>query len=202
MTRPIKERLLGGLLLVALAVIFLPMLLDGDGLRQGRLQSVVPPAPAPIEIVHYEPQNKPHPDTTELADPRPTSEQQLPEPPEPLDPPAEEQANAAEQAEQKPANVVAAVPAASQMTTEKPVLDQQGVPAGWTLQLASFKERANAVNLQQQLLKRGYKAYIRDKAELSKVYVGPDLQKSRIQALKAELKRDLKLDGLVLRFRP
>jgi DedD protein len=101
----------------------------------------------------------------------------------------------------KPAAAKKAAPK-TRMGTVKPVLDQQGVPTGWTLQLASFKERTNAVALQQRLKKLGYKAYIRNKGDLSKVFVGPDLQKKVIERLKAELKRKLKLDGLVLRFRP
>jgi DedD protein len=100
----------------------------------------------------------------------------------------------------KPAAKPAAVK--SKLGTDKPALDQQGVPVGWTLQLASFKDRANAVSLQRKLLKQGYKAYIRDKGELSKVFVGPDLQKSIVETLKRELKRKFKLDGLILRFRP
>ncbi|MFT6914436.1 MAG: DedD protein [Motiliproteus sp.] len=188
MTLQAKERLLGVLLLLVVAAIFLPMLLDGAGVRQGRLQAVLPETPEVADIVHYQPEYQQHPDAKELADPLPTPPSTLSPPPEPL-------AVAEPAAAPQP-------PSTTSMGTEMPVLDQQGVPAGWTLQLASFKKRANAVALQQKLLKRGYRAYIRDKGEISRVFVGPDLQKSVVDDLKDALKKELKLDGLVLRFRP
>jgi DedD protein len=194
MTQQSKERLLGGLLLLAIAAIFLPMLLDGDGVRQGRLQAVLPPAPIIASIEHYQPQYQPHLDSEELADPLPPPALTLNPPPLPLvpteDAPASEDSAAVEP------------PTVSRIGAESPVLDQQGVPAGWTLQLASFKERGNAEALQLNLHKRGYQAYIRDKGDISKVFVGPDLQKSVVDSLKDELKKEFKLDGLVLRFRP
>lgn len=195
MTLQSKERLLGLLVLLALAAIFLPMLLDGDGARQGRLQAVLPEAPAASEIIHYQSQYQSHQDTSELADPRPTPERSLRLPPEPL-PETGTLALSVDAPSEPP------IITKSSLGAEMPVLDQQGVPVGWTLQLASFKERANAEALQQRLLKRGYQAYIRDKGALSKVFVGPDLQKTAIDSLKVELKREFKLDGLVLRFRP
>ncbi|MEH6823145.1 MAG: SPOR domain-containing protein [Motiliproteus sp.] len=195
MTLQSKERLLGLLVLLALSAIFLPMLLDGDGARQGRLQAVLPAAPAAPGITHYQPQYQPHLETTELADPLPTPERSLRPPPETLPEPSKLAPPA--NPPRKPMAVTK-----STMGKDVPVLDQQGVPTGWTLQLASFKERANAEVLQQRLLKRGYQAYIRDKGELSRVFVGPDLQKSIIDNLKRTLKREFKLDGLVLRFRP
>ncbi len=193
MTQQAKERLLGGVLLLAIAAIFLPMLLDGDGVRQGRLQAVLPPAPSLASIEHYQPQYRPHLDTEALADPLPTPSITLSPPPQPL-------------VSAEPLVTKAGAPPEPQtrslLGSELPVLDQQGVPAGWTVQLASFKERSNAEALQLNLHNRGYKAYIRDKADISKVFVGPDLQKSVVDDLKDELKREFKLDGLVLRFRP
>ncbi|NRA22096.1 MAG: SPOR domain-containing protein [Oceanospirillaceae bacterium] len=79
-------------------------------------------------------------------------------------------------------------------------LDQQGIPVAWTLQLASFKDEANARALRKQLLKAGHKVYSRKNGALVKVYVGPDIKKQRLEVLKAGLKRDFGLDGLLVRF--
>jgi len=79
-------------------------------------------------------------------------------------------------------------------------LDQQGVPVAWTLQLASFKDSANARALRKQLLKAGHKVYSRKTGALVKVYVGPEMNKQRLQALKKGLKEDFGLDGLLVRF--
>jgi DedD protein len=80
------------------------------------------------------------------------------------------------------------------------VLDQQGVPVAWTLQLASFKDEANARALRKQLLKAGHKVYTRKNGSLVKVYVGPELKKQRLESLKKGLKKDFGLDGLLVRF--
>lgn len=79
-------------------------------------------------------------------------------------------------------------------------LDQEGVPVAWTLQLASFKDEANARALRKQLLKAGHKVYSRKNGNLVKVYVGPELKKQRLEDLKAGLKSQFGLDGLLVRF--
>jgi len=79
-------------------------------------------------------------------------------------------------------------------------LDEEGVPTAWTLQLASFKDEANAKALRKQLLNSGHKVYTRKNGNLVKVYVGPELKKERLEALKQGLKQDFGLDGLLVRF--
>ena len=88
----------------------------------------------------------------------------------------------------------------AQRVEQVPALDQEGVPAAWTLQLASFKNAANARALRKQLLKAGHKVYSRKNGDLVKVYVGPELKKQRLEALKLGLKKDFGLDGLLVRF--
>ncbi|MEH6650960.1 MAG: SPOR domain-containing protein [Motiliproteus sp.] len=190
MSQKTKERMLGLLLLLAIAAIFLPMLLDGEGVRQGQLQAVIPERPEIEEIVHYQPQYQPHQDSTDVAPLRPSDGAQLASPP----------VTKTAKTVKSPAPAVSKT--VTKMGREKPRLDQQGVPAGWALQLASFKERDNAIALKQKLVKQGYKAYIRDKGDLSKVFVGPDLQRSVLEGVKEDLKRKYKLDGLILRYRP
>lgn len=209
MGRQAKERTLGFLLLLAIAAIFLPMLLDGEGARQGQLKTVIPERPEMGDIVHYQPQYQPHQDSADIAPLRPSDGAQLKPPPAAADDSGKSAANkktapskkVSAKPEAKTKAVKPVVPA-TKMGREKPMLDQQGVPTGWALQLASFKDRGNAIALQKKLLKQGYKAYIRDKGDLSKVFVGPDLQKSVLEGVKKDLKRKYKLDGLILRYRP
>jgi DedD protein len=85
-------------------------------------------------------------------------------------------------------------------TSVVPSLDEQGVPVAWTLQLASFKDAANARALRKQLLKAGHKVYSRKNGSLVKVYVGPELNKQRLEVLKKGLKEEFALDGLLVRF--
>lgn len=102
-------------------------------------------------------------------------------------------------ASKKVAPVKPAQPTAKE-AEELAQLDQQGVPVAWTLQLASFKDAANARALRKQLLKAGHKVYSRQNGSLVKVYVGPELKKQRLQALKKGLKEQFGLDGLLVRF--
>ena len=95
---------------------------------------------------------------------------------------------------------IAAEKSTAQAAHKKVALDQQGVPTAWTLQLASFKDAANARALRKQLLKAGHKVYTRQNGSLVKVYVGPAIDKQRLEALKKGLKKDFGLDGLLVRF--
>ena len=63
-------------------------------------------------------------------------------------------------------------------------LDQEGVAVAWTLQLASFKDEANARALRKALIKAGHKVYSRKNGSLVKVYVGPEMKKQRLESLK------------------
>ena len=54
MEQPVKERLVGAVIIVALAVIFVPMLFDGDGHREfSRLQVEMPAPPALVFGQHF-----------------------------------------------------------------------------------------------------------------------------------------------------
>ncbi len=221
MNRQRKQRLLGTLLLVSLAVIFLPLILDGSGYRERQLEVTIPPAPEIAEVEMASPRNQPLPDTSEFAEPRPqpvvsdnadaasktttantrsaggetgkpvakSSEADI------SGKPAGKTARAAvkKTAENPPSKALS-------IATEKPVLDKQGVPVAWTIQLASFRDAGNARALRKKLSDRGYKSYIRRKDQLSKVFVGPDIQRTELEKLRAQLKREFRLDGLILRF--
>lgn len=190
MSNPIKARILGALVLVSLAIIFLPWVFDGTGVKERQQLDIgLPPAPEVSAIELVEPTREdlrpPEPVIAEVVEPEPSSE-----------------------AAPKPAQTVVAKQPATpskperklSLEVEKPVLDKEGVPVAWTLQLASFKDAANAANLRAQLLQKGYKAYIRQRDDLHKVFVGPDIQRSEIEKLRGELKQEFKLDGLILRF--
>lgn len=201
MTPTQKHRLIGFAVIVSIAVIALPMLFDGAGYRQHeRLEVDIPPEPEPLAYQTYAPENPRLADTSELPPPQQASAPdssaaiRTPEPePEVADSPQQA-------AEQQDAAATAKTEALS--LEEKPSLDEQGVPVAWTLQLASFKDKNNASALNKRLQDKGYKAYIRHKDDLHKVFVGPDLQRSSIEQLKQDLQQEFKLSGLILRFTP
>lgn len=162
----LKQRLVGAIVIVAAAIIFLPMIFN-DAHR--------PPEDVLIEIPE-------RPEIPKLDITKPT--------------PPSERRNAAEQEELETAGTV----------IEKPEARETNVPVSWTLQLASFKERKNADNLRDRLRKAGYKAYVRYRADrkpsMARVFVGPELNRKSIDQLKTRLKKELKLEGIVVRFNP
>jgi len=184
MQQKVKYRLVGfAVILISAAVIF-PVFFDGAGYKERHLQSEIPEGPERPEIVYIEPENKPLPDTSIPAEPMAPVE--LPKPPKKVE------------------EVIVAVEKAHKVEVEvqkdQPVLDQQGVPVAWTLQLASFKDEANAKSLRKQLIGKGHKVFTRKQGDLIKVYVGPEFQKSRLETLKQSLKKDFGLNGIIVRF--
>jgi DedD protein len=198
----LKQRMVGALVLVALAVIFLPMLLS----RQDEMRRVVvdapemPQAPAVPEMIVEpadveEPQALPEePVAPESETPQmvevpvqPTSAQKPAAPVEPAKPAA------------VPAPASAPVAAASKPESR---LDANTLPISWSVQLASLSSRPGAENLQKTLRSQGYNAYIRSFDGMNRVFVGPLIARAEAERLRDQLNRQHKLNGFVVRFQP
>ncbi|MBT3146139.1 SPOR domain-containing protein [Neptunomonas phycophila] len=184
-----KKRIVGLLVVGLAAIAILPWLLTGEGYKERHLSSRIPVAPQMPEMVDIEPQSKPLQDTMEVA---PVME---------IKPPVVVQVDAQTAPADSDETVAEEAKKPVVGTNEPaPQLDEQNVPVAWTLQLASFKDEANARALRKQLVGAGHKVYTRRQAELYKVYVGPDLKRDRLEALKETLKNDFALDGIIIRF--
>ncbi|SHE89804.1 DedD protein [Microbulbifer donghaiensis] len=194
-----KQRIVGALVLAALAVIFLPSLFDREGARYIDVTSQIPPAPdiQPIEIAAPEP-------VAGVAPAPAPGDAFQPEVPEQFSNPKAENVDTVAEAP------VEAEPAAvEQPQTEKPesapVLDAQGLPIAWVVQVASYRDEARANQLRARLMDKGYKAYTRSvttsKGQFVRVFVGPNVSKADAQAVKRELDQLLKAQTLVLRFK-
>lgn len=184
--RGLRQRIVGALVLLALAVVFLPMLFSRpDEARDVQVVAPAMPEPAGSLIV-------------------------TPEPVEPLDiPPLQAMPEHAAESvvpvvEQEPP-VVAEVPSSqAPLASGTPVagLDEAGLPRSWSVQLASLASREGAEALQQKLRAQGYNAYVRSFEGKTRVLVGPVIEKTEAERLRAQLKRQLQLDGFIVRFQP
>lgn len=193
-----KQRIVGALVLIALAVIFLPTLFDREGARYIDVTSQIPPAPdiKPIEIAAPEPvaDAAPAPPAGQLFQPEVVEQDspaatKIPEPaakPEKTEP-------------QKPAGKAVA------QQDSTPILDAKGLPIAWVVQVAAYREESRAEKLRGQLLDEGYKAYTRavttDKGRFVRVFVGPKTSKADAESVKRELDQLLGARTLVLRFK-
>jgi DedD protein len=205
-----KQRMVGALVLVALAVIFLPMLFSRqDEQRQVTVEAPAAPQAPVVPQVQMETVAVPEPQT-------------LPQEPVPTD---EEVAE-----ETAPAAPVAPAPAAPIMITKpvappavaKPIpapaqpitsasskpdttqsrVDANGLSVSWSVQLASLSSRASAESLQKTLRSQGYNAYIRSADGKNRVFVGPLIERAEADRLRDLLGRQQNLKGFVVRFQP
>ena len=187
----LRQRMVGALVLVALAVIFLPMLFS----REDELQRVVVDAPAMPQA--------PAMPSAELDPVSVPQVQDLPQEPVPgagLDASAPV-VEASAVAVTEPA---ATKPAAAAEVAPVPVsrLDANGLAVSWSVQLASLSSRASAESLQQTLRGKGYNAYIRNVDGMNRVFVGPVIERAEADRLRDQLTRLQKLNGFVVRFQP
>lgn len=214
-----KQRMVGALVLIAIAVIFLPMLFSRqDEARHVQVDApAAPQAPAvsqlkvePVSVPEQQPlPQEPVPTDEELAHPsQPTVNQQppsMPIAPAPSKPvasaPAAKATPAPAPAKPAPAPAApASAPAAPAADTNR--VDANGLSITWAVQVASLSNRANADNLQKTLRTQGYNAYIRTSDGVNRVFVGPLIERAEADRLRDQLDKQQKLKGIVVRFVP
>ncbi|MCJ8206271.1 SPOR domain-containing protein [Pseudomonas sp. RGM2987] len=215
-----KQRMVGALVLVALAVIFLPMLFSRqDEQRQVTVDAPAAPQAPAVAPVQVQPVAVPEPQ--ELPqEPVPSDEELAGQPAAPSTPiapaPSAPVANAPA-APTKPAVAPTPVPAApavkpaptqpitaapSKPDTTQSRVDANGLSVSWSVQLASLTSRESAENLQKTLRSQGYNAYIRSADGKNRVFVGPLIERAEADRLRDLLGRQQNLKGFVVRFQP
>jgi DedD protein len=217
MDQMLKQRLIGAIVIISLAVIFIPMILEGPDNELSPRNQDMPPPPT----IDYQ---------AEVELPVPSSES--PEPAESPDATVTEQevsaipSSPATQPEavtsQAEAPSTQAEPVESAKTpkpveiakTPKPVVDKQtssstppkpataGTQSGWILQVGSFSQQANALSLRDRLKKSGYQAAVLDVkgsgGTIHRVLIGPVSDRKAAETLRDKLARDQKLTAMVL----
>ncbi|MGI0152748.1 SPOR domain-containing protein [Pseudidiomarina sp. WS423] len=183
MASQLQNRLVGSVILIALAVIILPELLDGKPPQQQEQFETIPLQPevavtsTPVAEIPTE-QLPPSLDdvaTVELtADTAPTLNQSAP-------------------ASSTPA--VAQPPSAAALKE-----------SGWVIQLGAFRNQQSVDQLVAELQAAGYAAYREQVAgsqgPLHKLMVGPKLVKSELEQDLPKLKQITSLNGKVVRYQP
>ena len=191
MDERLKQRIIGAVVLIVAAVVFLPMLLSGQD-ETVQVEVEVPEAPlldrepiAPVEPAELPPAPTvaAMPETLEPA-PAPVGPVATPEPAPVVEPaPEPETVTAAPEPAPEPA------PAAT---------------GDWVIQLGSFSSAANAEGLSQTLRTQGYNAYthavtVQGNA-ITRVYVGPLASREAANRLRDELERKRGNKGLVVAY--
>ncbi len=212
----LKQRVVGALVLLALAVIFLPMLFSReDDVRQVVVEAPVMPKPPAMPTVEVQPTEVPEPQAEDAENgvpPAETAAAQAPSAPI-ASSPAQQSQSAQSKAPapqpvapkpaapaQQPAQASAAPAAPAQQPAQR--LDSNNLPVSWSVQLASLSNRARADELQKSLRSQGYNAYVRSFDGMNRVFVGPVVERAEADRLRDQLGKQQKLNGFVVRFQP
>ncbi|MGU1787660.1 SPOR domain-containing protein [Pseudomonas aeruginosa] len=209
--RGLKQRIVGALVLIALAVIFLPMLFTReDESRQVVVEAPPRPQSPAMPSVEVQPTEVPElqpgeediaPEIVQEGSPAAAGQPSqpiggLPTTPPATQPPAQAQAQAPAASQPQPPAAPSSPPPAEKR------LDANNLPQSWSVQLASLSNRARAEELQKTLRSQGYNAYIRSFDGMNRVFVGPVIQRAEADRLRDQLSKQQKLNGFVVRFQP
>lgn len=197
MNEKLKQRLVGAVVLVSLAVIFIPMLLDGgERSRMPMFGSNIPDKPD----YHFEPLEIPlHPVTT-VAEDRP----QLIDKPEPVpskETKPQEQPKTAEV--KSPDNTQAnGETTAPKPKPASPAQSENREQVAWVVQVGSFSQSNNALSLRDKLRSNGFTAFVEklksDGETIYRVRIGPELKKENAEKQLQRLRREMDMKGIVM----
>lgn len=161
MDHGLKQRLIGATVLVSLAVIFVPMLVGEDPQRNQEIQLEIPKLPKPEQSkILPLPEQKPEQLVKVEIDP----------------------------SKNKPAQIVAPVPAPVEVEPK-----QSASLQSWVVQVGSFSSRDNADKFSKVLQDKGFDAFVQhsrvDNKDVFKVVVGPEISREKADGLSQSLKK-------------
>lgn len=203
MEQNLKQRLVGAIVLVSLAVIFIPIILEGpDDEWAPRRHSIPEPPQMDYRASMQLPQ---HADTVEPAEVQETAQPAqaavtppapaMPEP-EPAPQPKPEPKREAKP-KPKPPPVAAATPKA---TTAAPASDPAALPDGWYVQVGSFSQQQNASGLRDRLKSAGYNGRMQATGSIFRVLVGPSETRKQAEKTRDQLLSGQQLKGIVIQY--
>ena len=191
----IKQRFVGFVVLVAIAVIFWPIVF------------VTPDNADDFELPVFEMPPKPAVAVSERREPVLDKVDQsiLPEMPErqtpivqPVDIASPMPDVALVDADEEPEQQASAL--------ERAEFDDQGLPVSWELQIATFSNAERAEEISQLLRDKGHKAYVSpiilDDQRLFRVMIGPKLQKQRLIEIQPAINDYFSVESFIVRFTP
>ena len=191
----LKQRIIGALVLVSLAVIFVPMMFDEPHSERKTSTIQIPEEPPFPEV------DVPEPETVDPPDYYIEEETQPVEPGVediPAAQPEETEEDAGKSPEPEPAPQEQTEPAKSEPVKAEFTRSLEGA---WVVQLGSFGSSGNASRLREKVRARGYNSHLqsvqRGDTQLTRVFSGPFAEKAEAEKVKQELDEAFSLDSLV-----
>ena len=197
----LKQRLVGAVVLVALAVIFIPMLLPGEGDLSGGIDgSNIPPEP---DYRFSPPALAPAAPPMAVSPILPADDEVIEQPevvqakPKVADKPKQKSASVKKPAPVKKSVAIKKSPA----VVAKPMEQKSSKASGWVVQVGSFSSRQNAQALRDKLRKQGHATFVEPVKGKSgtayRVRVGPKVSRKSAEQLRQKLAEVAGLKGLV-----
>ncbi|HHF3054316.1 TPA: SPOR domain-containing protein [Vibrio alginolyticus] len=194
MASKFQSRLVGTIILVAVGVIVLPDVLDGKKLHYKEEFASIPIKPELDSDV----------ENFEILEP---VEDDITLPDSPVEAVVQEREDA-QVAVSEPEPVPTSKPEVIKQPEQvevvtRPVQEKnQYEDSAWIIQLMALKNHKNAVALVADLQKRGYQAHTKKENEFTRVIVGPDVSKSKLERQVQELQKITGSKGQLLKFKP
>ncbi len=203
----LKQRVIGALVLISLAVIFVPMLFDEPHTERSSKRIDLPEEPAFPAVDTRPPQTSEPAASTgyrieepgKTVSPEVTSDtsEQATDKPAPVSPPPEPDQSTAGSTAPAPAESPAPDPAATESKAEF----SGSLKGAWLVQLGSFGNPDNAVRLRNSVQEKGYDSHIqevvRGDTTLTRVFSGPFAEKTEAERAKKRLDAEFGVNGLV-----
>lgn len=216
----LQNRLVGTVIIVALAVIFLPDLLDGKKQTKQDIQVNIPKAPevltmqqpnkVDITALNQQAQNTVSIELETAIDDEPsadlTSSQSVSETVTTRSSSGAGQSDTelVNKTANTKANTITQSKNASLANQTQLLLSDPQDSAGWVVQLGSFRHQKNVRDLMNVLEKAGYRTFSRPvqtpSGELTKVFVGPEIEQEKLKNALPHLNEITKLKGRLTPF--
>jgi DedD protein len=213
----LKQRLTGAIVLVALAVIFVPIILEGPDDEWTPRSHSIPEQPQmdyrasmELELPESESAPEPEPESETVGQAPPegviTEALELREQRPPAATPAATASNAAPTT--RPSEPVASPPKPASETPPAPARKAENTTKatlkGWFVQVGSFGQEMNASGLRDRLKTAGYDARLQKvaigKGYAYRVLVGPSTSRAVAEKLAGSLKAGQQLSGIVIEY--
>jgi DedD protein len=198
MDQNIKNRLVGIVVIFALAVVFLPMILDGSGVRKDKFEVVIPPPPVvdanpefDTRIIEFNAEADAIPELEQrFVDEVSSAEQVAPEP-----------ATKKTPAKKKADSNVAKAPASSIAAVEPTKIGGDS----WVLQVGSYQDRKKALVQRDKLRKSNVSAVFIEQFNVNqkpsyRVRLGPFINRKQTRVAQNKIKAKHDIDGIIMKY--
>lgn len=203
----LKQRIIGALVLVSLAVIFVPMMFDEPHSERQASKIEIPEEPPFPEVEMPEPEQEElpqyHIEEMDAGDAPDDASEATAQQSEPQTTTTEEPAELASES-QSAVPAQAEEPEASQSEADnEPVKAEftRSLEGAWVVQLGSFGSDENASRLSEKVREKGYSSHLqritRGDTQLTRVFSGPFAEKAEAEKAKQALDKAFGLNSLV-----